>query len=89
MDFLIKFLAQLFNSFKIKNPAVAAVVLFVLGVVNFGANNGSLLGVFALPEWAGEVLKYISTFLLAVTGAQTYQYLNPEPGPATASKSAK
>lgn len=78
MDFLIKFLAQVFSSFKLKNPAVAAIVLVVLATVQAAANNASFFGVVTLPEWAAEVLRYITTFLLAVTGSQTYQYLQTD-----------
>jgi len=33
MDFLIKFLAQIFSSFKLKNPVIAAGVMFGLGII--------------------------------------------------------
>lgn len=76
MDFLIKFLAQIFSNFKLKNPVVAAGVLFGLGVLLNGATQGSYYGLFTLPTWANEAVRYISMFLLAVTGSQTFQYLN-------------
>ena len=77
MDFLIKFLAQIFSGFKLKNPAAAAGVLFALGVILNGVTQGTFYGLFTLPEWAEEVTKYVTMFLLAVTGSQTFQYTNP------------
>lgn len=78
MDFLIKFLAQLFSSFKLKNPAVAAGILFGLGVLLNGASQGTYYGLFTLPEWGNEAVKYVTMFLLAVTGSQTFQYTNAQ-----------
>lgn len=78
MDFLIKFLAQFFSGFKAKNPVVAAGVLFGLGVLLNGASSGTYYGLFTLPEWANEVVRYVSMFLMAVTGSETWQYLNTE-----------
>lgn len=86
MDFLIKFLAQIFNSFKLKNPAVAAAILFGLGVILNGATQGTYYGLFTLPEWANEVVRYVTMFLMAVTGSQTFQHLTPTP--ATPAKAA-
>lgn len=78
MDFLIKFLAQFFSNFKAKNPAVAAAILFALGLILNGASSGTYYGLFVLPEWANEAVKYVSMFLMAVTGSETWQYLQTE-----------
>ena len=78
MDFLIKFLAQIFSGFKLKSPLAASVVLFALGVVLNGVTQGTFYGLFVLPVWANEVVRYVTMFLLAVTGSQTFQYTNPE-----------
>lgn len=86
MDFLIKFLAQIFSGFKLKNPAIAAAVLFALSVILNGASQGTFYGLFTLPEWGNEVLRYITMFLLAVTGSQTFQYTNPEAAQSTTVK---
>ena len=77
MDFLIKFLAQIFSGFKLKNPLAASVVLFALGVILNGVTQGSFYGLFSLPEWANEVVRYITMFLLAVTGSQTFSCTHP------------
>lgn len=78
MDFLVKFLAQFFTNFKAKNPVVAAAILFGLGVLLNGASSGTYYGLFTLPEWANEVVRYVSMFLMAVTGSETWQYLQTE-----------
>lgn len=78
MDFLVKFLAQFFTSFKAKNPVVAAGVLFGLGLLLNGASSGSYYGLFVLPEWTNELIRYVSMFLMAVTGSETWQYLQTE-----------
>ncbi len=76
MEFFVKFLAQIFASFKAKNPAVAAVILVALSVILNGVTQGSFYGLFVLPEWANETVRYVTMFLLAVTGSQTFQYTN-------------
>jgi hypothetical protein len=86
MDFLIKFLAQLFSGFKVKNPVIAAGILFGLGVILNGASTGEFYGLFTLPEWGVEVVRYITMFLMAVTGSQTFQYLQPEQSDAKKNK---
>jgi chromate transport protein ChrA len=75
MDFIIRFLANFFASFKIKNPAVAAVVLVVLASAVATVENGMLYGVIPVSGWLQEVIKYVGIFLTAVTGSQTWQYL--------------
>jgi len=86
MDFLVKFLAQLFSGFKIKNPVAATAILFGLGVILNGASTGEFYGLFTLPEWAAEVVRYVTMFLMAVTGSQTYQYLQPQESDAKKNK---
>jgi hypothetical protein len=76
MDFLIRLLAQLFDRFKLKNPAAATGVLFVLALLIHAASEGTLLGLFALPEWASTAIEYVGLFLMAVTGSRTYNVLN-------------
>lgn len=77
LDFLITIFAQIFAKFKQKNPAVAGIIALVLMAVIYTANQGTLLGVFTIPEWASQVLTGISTLLLAVNGSSTSAYLPP------------
>ena len=75
MDWIIKLLAGLFDRFKLKNPIDAAIVVLLLGAAVKTAQDGALLGLFTLPEWANQAVQYVGLFLLAVTGSQTWQYL--------------
>lgn len=86
MEFLIQFLARLFNQFKLKNPAVAAIVLLVLGAATYTATQGSVLGLFPLEGILKQVVSYVLLFLTAVTGSQTYQYTAPTAAPNTEKK---
>lgn len=74
MDLLIRWLASLFATFKAKNPAVAAIILFILGTAVATANNGVLFGIFPLSGWLQTAIEYVGLFLLAVTGSQTFKY---------------
>ncbi len=75
MDFLTKILAQLFDTFKANNPKVAAIIILVLMTIIGFADQGSMLGLFSLPGWAAETLKWVSTVILAIVGSRTAKYL--------------
>lgn len=76
MDFLTQILAKLFDSFKANNPKVAAIIIFVLGVFLYAAQNG-------LPELAGmdmdKIVQWIVFILAALQGSRTTGILNGEP----------
>jgi len=78
MDFLIKWLASFFSAFKAKNPAVAAILMTVLAAAIATVESGQLYGVIPVSGWIQEAIKYVTLFLLAVTGSETWQYLNTE-----------
>lgn len=73
MDFFTDLLARLFETFRIKNPIVAGVVLLILGAFVHTANQGTALGLFVLPEWVAGTVQFISTVLLALTGGGSVQ----------------
>lgn len=75
MDFIIQFIAKFFRNFRVKNPLVASIVLLLLATGSYTAAQGSLYGLFALPEWAGTVLSYVGLFLTAVTAPEVYPTL--------------
>lgn len=77
-DFLTKILAQLFDSFKLRNPKLAALVVVVLITIIRFAEEGTALGLFALPEWAAEGVQWVSTILLAIMGSRTTRYITQE-----------
>ena len=76
-DFLVTIFASVFAKFKQKNPVVAGFIALFLMVVIYTASQGTLLGVFSIPEWAAEILQGLSTVLLAVNGSSTSAYLPP------------
>lgn len=72
MNFIEVFLARIFDSFKASNPKLAAIIIFVLGVLVYAANNG-------LAELIGQDLtKYVEWVLFALaalTGSRTTKVL--------------
>lgn len=77
MDWITKLLASLFEAFKMKNPKVAAFILLMAATAVAFAEQGTLLGLISLPEWAAATVKWVGMFLLALTGSQTFQYISP------------
>lgn len=78
MEFIINWLASLFETFKFKNPVVAAVVLIILSAAIVTVQKGELFGLFTLPTWANQVVTYVGLFITAVTGSQSFRYLSAE-----------
>lgn len=77
-DFITRFLAQIFETFKTKNPKLHGIIVLVLGAVVYFADKGSLLGLWSLSgQWA-DALKWISTFLGFLVSSRTVQFLPPE-----------
>ena len=76
-DFLTKILAQFFDSFKLKNPKLAALLIVALATIIKFAEEGTALGLFVLPEWAADGVQWVSTLLLAIVGSRTARYLEP------------
>jgi len=75
MDFIIQLLAKLFDSFKAKNPLVAAIIALILSVGVFTTQQGEAFGLFSAPDWVVQLLKSVQLLLLSLTGSQTWQYL--------------
>jgi predicted histidine transporter YuiF (NhaC family) len=75
MEFITNIFAQLFAKFEQKNPAVAALIALILLTVAYFADQGTALGVFALPSWAAEATKWLAQIALALNGAKTIAQL--------------
>lgn len=71
MDFITALLVQLWDKFKAKNAKVATLIALALGTILYFADQGTLLGIIDLPDWAEAVIKYLTAFLLAVGGSRT------------------
>lgn len=74
-NFLAQWIASLFATFKAKNPLIAAIVLLVLSVAVHTVHQGEVFGLFPVSGAIQTVLEYVTLFLTAVTGSQTYQYM--------------
>lgn len=68
MEVIYVWLAKLFDGFKAKNPAVAAIIVLILGVVVYAADNG--LGDIIGVDLSG-VVKWVSIVLGFLTGSRT------------------
>lgn len=75
MSFIEQILAQLFDSFKASNPKIATIIIFLLGLVIYAANNG-------LPELIGQdiskIVEWVAFLLAALQGSRTTKILHPE-----------
>ena len=72
MNFLNEILAKLFDSFKAKNPKLAAFIILLLGVLIYLSENG-------LPELIGQdlstVIQWVSFVLAALQGSRTTEII--------------
>ena len=75
MEFLNEILAKLFDSFKAKNPKLAAVIYLLLASVVFWAENG--LGEIVGYDFS-KVIEYVAIALGFMTGTRTTKILHPE-----------
>ena len=62
-NLIIGLILKVWDTFKIKNPKIAAVALLALGAIVYFANQGTLLGIFELPSWASGVVQFLGTLL--------------------------
>lgn len=74
-DFILKILVGIWDKFKAKNATVATIIVLALGTVVYFADQGTLLGVFTLPEWTANALEFLGTLLIALTGSRTTEDL--------------
>lgn len=72
MDFLNVFLARLFDSFKASSPKLASIIILILGVFLYAAQNGlsDLVGVDL-----SNVVQWVVFLLAALTGSRTTKVL--------------
>jgi len=75
MDFVTNILAKLFDSFKAKNPKVAAIIILVLGAFLYLAQNG--LGEVSGVDFS-KVIEWVVFILAALQGSRTTTILHPE-----------
>ena len=76
LDFLIPILAKFWDTFKVKNPALASLVALILGTILYFATQNSLLGVIPVPEAVAKVIQIVTTVWLALNGSRTTSFLS-------------
>lgn len=68
MDFINEILAQIFDTFKAKNPKIAAILVLIFGGIIWFADNG--LGELINQDLTPYV-KWIAFLLAALQGSRT------------------
>lgn len=68
MDAITSFLASLFNAFRLKNPAVAGIVLLALSTITATAMQGDVLGLFHLEGIVKQIVQWLALTLTALVG---------------------
>jgi len=64
MEVIYVWLAKLFDGFKAKNPAVASIIVLVLGIIVYASEHGlgDIIGVdmSAIVKWVSIVLGFLT-----------------------------
>ena len=76
-DFITRQLAEILEWFKLKNPKVYAVVVMLLMVAVYFAEQGTLYGIFTLSPLVADIVKWASIALTALFSSQTFPFLSP------------
>jgi len=77
-DFITRFLAQIVETFKTKNPKLYGIFILVISAVVYFADKGTLLGLWTLSgQWA-DAVKWFSTIIGFLLGSRSVQFLPPE-----------
>lgn len=76
-DVITRFLAELLEKFKLKNPKVYAVVIVLLMAAVFVAQQGSVFGLFTLSPAVASVITWLSLILAGLFSTSTFPFLSP------------
>ena len=76
MDFITKLLAQLLDSFKVKNPKLFGVITLVLLMIQYGLTQGGDMGIFVLTDLMQTILQWVTFALALLTNMGTFNILN-------------
>jgi len=76
-EIITRFLAELLEKFKLKNPKVYGVVVVVLLVAIYFAEQGTAFGVFTVSPLVAEIIKWASVILGMLFSSQTFPFLSP------------
>lgn len=73
---LDKILGNIFDAFKAKNPKLAALTIFILGVLAYAIENG--LGTWiGMDELLQKILQWVIIALGFLTGSRTTSFIRP------------
>lgn len=75
-EFITRFLAELLEKFKLQNPKVYAIVVVVLMVGIYFAQQGSFLGLFTLSPVVASVIEWVSIILTGLFSSSTFGFLS-------------
>lgn len=76
-DFITRYLAEILEKFKLKNPKVYAVVVVVLMAAVYFAQQGSFFGLFTLSPVVASVIEWVSIILAGLFSTSTFPFLSP------------
>ena len=76
-DFITRFLAELLEKFKLKNPKVYAVVVVLLMVAIYFAEQGTAFGIFTVSPLVADIIQWASVILGMLFSSQTFPFLSP------------
>lgn len=77
-DFITKFLAEMLERFKTSNPKTFAVSALVVLTLTYSAQQGTLLGLYSLPEAFTAVIKWVGPLLGTLISTSTFKFLSPK-----------
>lgn len=75
-EFITKFLAEFLERFKTSNPKTFAVSALVVLTLTYSAQQGTLLGLYTLPEAVAAFIKWVGPFVGTVISTSTFNFLS-------------
>ena len=77
-EFITKYLAEILEKFKLKNPKVYGAVVVVLLVAIYFAQQGTAFGIFTVSPLVADLIQWASVILGMLFSSQTFPFLSPE-----------
>lgn len=75
-DFITKFLAEMLERFKTSNPKTFAISALAVLTLTYSAQQGTLLGLYSLPEAVSAFIKWVGPLLGTLMSTQTFAFLS-------------
>jgi len=77
-DFFTRLIAEIVEKFKVANPKTFAAIALVLLTLIYGAQQGTLLGIWEIPGQLADAIVWLGSLIATLLGSQTFRYLPPE-----------